>query len=89
MTEEEEKKQLIEDFPDLYLSVRVEERTSRSKRLKVRGIVEICPGEEDDNWDMVSVTGKNRYSYARQICNMLSRDKKRHRELLAKVEGEK
>lgn len=82
MNEQNEKDQLIEAFPDVYLHVRLEERTPQSKRLKVRGVIEICPDEDEDesNWNMISVTGKDRYLYARMICRELTGAKKKHEE---------
>ena len=89
MSEEDEKDQLIDEFPELYLHVRMEERAPRSKRLKVRGVIEICPDEDEceSNWNMISVTGKERYYYARRICREITQARKKHKEILAKIDG--
>ncbi len=57
----EEKDQLIDDFPNLYINMLGE-------------TIEILPDKEEvSNWNMISVTGPDRYSYARQICEVLAK----------------
>ena len=60
-------------FPNIYIHVRIERRAPRTKKIKTSGLIEICPGDEDDgSWDMISVQGENRFNLATNICKNLS-----------------
>jgi len=72
--EEQKAKELEERFQnEIYIHARVEKRTPRSKKITTEGVIEICPGDENDTFDLIMVRGENRYHFAHLIANELKR----------------
>jgi hypothetical protein len=67
---------LREKYPKTCISVK---HTTRLSRRTIQGHIEITFGEDDD-WDVVKITGKNRFHYADLICHKLTHPLQRYQQ---------